>query len=100
AWGRTELWTGHFGGAARVFARILDRVEKEAVDFHSKAHGVHPVVATLAQGAVAFGVTAARITRAPTPSADSPRPTRARGCLRRRLCPLPRRVRRARLRKR
>src|SRR5262249_12668288 len=52
--GRTELWTGHSGVAARVFDRILKRVEKEAVEVHARAYGVHPLVATLAQGALAF----------------------------------------------
>jgi DNA-binding winged helix-turn-helix (wHTH) protein/predicted ATPase len=52
--GRIELWTGHPGVAAKVFTRVLERVEREAVDFPASAYGVHPVVASLAQGAVAF----------------------------------------------
>jgi predicted ATPase len=52
--GRTELWTGHPGVASEAFTQILARAEKEAVDFQARAYGVHPVVATLAQGAVAF----------------------------------------------
>jgi DNA-binding winged helix-turn-helix (wHTH) protein/tetratricopeptide (TPR) repeat protein len=54
AWARTELWSGHVGTAVRLFTHILERIESHAVDFHAGAYGVHPMVAVLAQGAVAL----------------------------------------------
>jgi DNA-binding winged helix-turn-helix (wHTH) protein len=52
--GRTDLWSGHIGSAVRILAQVPERVEKDGVEFPTRAYGVHPVVAALAQGAVAL----------------------------------------------
>lgn len=52
--GRTELWNGHFGVAVRVLTEVRERIEKDAVEFHADAYGIHPEFAALGQGSLAL----------------------------------------------